>query len=110
MKLEEIPDIFEDFASCFHQDIYLHFKTMHDAVLDFVSDLNKQELETLDGFFEFILSGKYTRREVSQIFTRAGSSISFRDEDDPEFTRMLRFFKFVREQIDRRLAEENEKT
>lgn len=105
MTAQEMPIEFRCLASYFHEDVYEEFDTMEDAVLGYLRDANKEELERLDDFLDELFSGRYALTEINRTFVRAGSSISF-DYNADDYESLKSFFKFVREQIARRLAEE----
>lgn len=59
-----IPDAFNEIANSFHQDTFLFYKSLDDAVRGSIAELTPEQMQIAKDYLDELLSGKYSREQL----------------------------------------------
>ncbi len=103
----DIPNAFDSIGNSFHQDTFLLYKTLDDAIRASIRSLSPSQCLIAKNFLDELLSGKYSDEELVAVWrkTPAGSggfAISRGEEGDA-----AAFLGLIRSALETSLASAN---
>jgi hypothetical protein len=106
MKIE-IPNAFDNLCGLFYQGISVHIPTTEAQIEWVLEGQPKDDLEISKAFLDELLSGKYNKEQLTEIWRLTQTSVMFFDGTDREAPEpgIVYFLKLFRSLVERKLRE-----